>query len=138
MGRAIIIAALVVLCSFGFVLVQLARNRPRGAMSSGPGQILQTREDGSVYAVSVQLRRFEQRLFSAEERSQKLAAEVEALRKERDGLSKQVQNLAEEVQQLRKDVDTKPAPPAVTPGNAPVLNGPVTPAPVATPPGSPE
>lgn len=83
-----------------------------------------TRDDGSVYAVSLQLTQFEQRLVEEEERSRKLLEEVDAVRKEREALTKDVAQLQEELRRLRRQV-TQPVtrPPANAPANSPNPDG---------------
>jgi TolA-binding protein len=145
MGRAIFIAFVLVLLSIGFVLLQLSTRRPTGATAATPPRtqpMFATRDDGSVYAVSLQLTQFEKRLVEEEERSRKLLQELETIRKERTELGQQVDQLQGEVQRLRRQVAEpreRPAPPAGnTPGPAPVT--PVTPpdgtpaTPIPTPP----
>lgn len=142
MGRAIAIAFFLVLLSIGFVLLQLWTRRPSGATASTPPRsqpMFATRDDGSVYAVSLQITQFEKRLVEEEERSRKLLQELATLRKERTDLGQQVDTLQGEVQRLRRQVAEpreRPAPPVATPpGVAPVPpvtpdGAPVTPTPV--------
>jgi len=130
MGRAIAIAFFLVLLSIGFVLLQLWTRRPTGVTAATPPRtqpMFATRDDGSVYAVSLQLTQFEKRLVEEEERSRKLLQELETLRKERTDLGQQVDQLEGEIQRLRRQVAERErtAPPANSPGNAPVT--PVTP-----------
>lgn len=131
MGRAIAIAFFLVLFSIGFVLLQLWTRRPSGATAATPPRtqpMFATRDDGSVYAVSLQLTQFEKRLVEEEERSRKLLQELETLRKERAGLGDQVDQLQGELQRLRRQVAERdrPAPPVTpAPGTAPAA--PVTP-----------
>jgi peptidoglycan hydrolase CwlO-like protein len=131
MGRAIAIAFFLVLFSIGFVLLQLWTRRPTGVTAATPPRtqpMFATRDDGSVYAVSLQLTQFEKRLVEEEERSRKLLQELETLRKERTDLGQEVDQLQGEIQRLRRQVAERdrPAPsPANAPGNAPVT--PVTP-----------
>ena len=136
MGRAIAIAFFLVLLSIGFVLLQLWTRRPTGANAATPPRtqpMFATRDDGSVYAVSLQLTQFEKRLVEEEERSRKLLQELETLRKERTDLGQEVDQLQGEIQRLRRQVAERdrPAPP---PANAPA-NPPVTP--VTPPEGTP-
>jgi hypothetical protein len=129
MGRAIAIAFLGVVLSIAFVLLQLSTRRSAAAPAPVRRQpMFETRDDGSVYAVSLQLTQFEKRLMEEEERSRKLLDELEGMRKERDDLGKEVQGLQEEVRRLRRQVtESREAPaPAPTPANAPA-NGPATP-----------
>lgn len=141
MGRAIAIAFFLVLFSIGFVLLQLWSRRPTGVTAATPPRtqpMFATRDDGSVYAVSLQLTQFEKRLVEEEERSRKLLQELESLRKERTDLGQQVDQLEGEIQRLRRQVAERErtAPPANAPGNAPVTPAtppdgtPVTPTPV--------
>lgn len=129
MGRAIAIAFFLVLLSIGFVLLQLWTRRPTGATATTPPRtqpMFATRDDGSVYAVSLQLTQFEKRLVEEEERSRKLLQELDAMRKERAELGQQVDQLQGEVQRLRRQVAEPRERPAPPPGNAPA-NAPVTP-----------
>lgn len=112
MGRAIAIAFILVVFSFGFVLLQLWNRRSTSPPPSARRQpMFVTRDDGSVYAVSLQLTQFEQRLVEEEERSRKLLEEVSTVRKEREELTKTVELLQEELRRLRRQV-TQPAAPA--------------------------
>jgi hypothetical protein len=136
MGRAIAIAFFLVLFSIGFVLLQLRTRRPSGVTAATPPRtqpMFATRDDGSVYAVSLQLTQFEKRLVEEEERSRKLLQELATLRKERTDLGEQVDTLQGEVQRLRRQVAEpreRPVPPVATPPG-------VTPAPPAAPDGAP-
>jgi small-conductance mechanosensitive channel len=117
MGRAIAVAFLLVVFSIGFVLLQLWTRRSATPPPSARRQpMFVTRDDGSVYAVSLQLTQFEQRLVEEEERSRKLLQEVDAVRKEREALTKDVAQLQEELRRLRRQVTQPAAPP---PSNAP-------------------
>lgn len=110
MGRAIGIAFLLVVFSVGFVLLRLGTRRSTSAPAPPRRQqMFVTRDDGSVYAVSLQLTQFEQRLMEEEERSRKLQEQLEALRKERDAMGKSMEQLQEELRRLRRQV-TQPAP----------------------------
>lgn len=127
MGRAITIASVLVLCSFAFVFYQLWIRRPASASPvRGPAQMLETREDGSVYAVSTEIDRFEKRLIEEEKRWVKLEAELQAMRKEREELRKTIEDLQGDVRRLRRQVAERHAPPSQLPTPAPV-NPPVTP-----------
>lgn len=97
-----------------------------------------TRDDGSVYAVSLQLTQFEQRLVEEEERSRKLLQEVDTVRKEREELAKHVEQLQEELRRLKRQVaqpiapppsDSPEAPPSPDGSTPPDGVAPVTPAP---------
>jgi hypothetical protein len=130
MGRAIGIVFLIVVCSFAFVLLQLRQRRPAGASTQpGPAPVLDIRDDGSVYALRLELDRFEQRLVAGEEQSRKLLTEVEALRQEREGLLARIDDMQGEIRRLRRQVSPRPAQPAPQPPNAPPANGPATPLP---------
>lgn len=145
MGRAIAIAFLIVLLSIGFVLLQLWTRRPTGVTASTPPRtqpMFATRDDGSVYAVSLQLTQFEKRLVEEEERSRKLLQELEVIRKERTELGQQVDQLQGEIQRLRRQLAERerPAPPpAAPPGDTPATpvtppeGTPVTPIPTPSP-----
>jgi TolA-binding protein len=118
MGRAIGIAFLLVLLSIGFVLLQLSTRRSTTAPPAPHRQqMFVTRDDGSVYSVSLQLTQFEKRLVEEEERSRSLLHEVETLRKERETLGTQVEQLDDELRRLRRQVNAPP------PANAPAGTG---------------
>ena len=134
MGRAIAVAFLLVVFSIGCVLLQLWTRRSTAPPPSARRQpLFVTRDDGSVYAVSLQLTQFEQRLVEEEERSRKLLQEVDAVRKEREALTKDVEQLQEELRRLRRQV-AQPVtpPPANAPANSPGPDG-GTPPDVGTP-----
>jgi len=110
MGKAIAILTVVVACSITFVLVQLALRRPADAAmpAPGPAPLLETRPDGSVYAVSLRIQRLEERLIEEEERSGRLVGQVETLRRERERLGEQVTRLQLELAQIRLRLTTIP------------------------------
>jgi hypothetical protein len=144
LGRLILAMSILVLCSFAFVVLHLTLRRPAHAAGTrGPAPILETREDGSVVAVDVQLSIFEQRLMEAEKQSARLAQELEKARKEREQLQERVDTLQTEVRRLRRPA-AGPAPertppaaetPAETPANLP--GEPTPPSPQPGPPGNP-
>lgn len=116
MGRAIAVAFLVVVLSIGFVLLQLWTRRSAAAPAPARRQqMFVTRDDGSVYAVSLQLTQFEKRLMEEEERTRRLLDELATLRTERAMLDRRVEELQEEVRRLRRQV----TPPATPPGPQP-------------------
>ena len=125
MGRAITIASFLVLFSFAFVFYQLWIRRPAGAGTSrGSAPILETREDGSVYAVSLEIDKFEKRLMEDETRWVKLQTELEAMRKEREELKKTIEGLQGDVRRLRRQVNERgPAPPPANAPDGPPPNG---------------
>ena len=133
MGRAIIIAGVIVLFSFGFVLVQLRRRAGGVPPGRAGAPVLITRDDGSVYAVSLRLDRFEQRLVDEEKRSARLTADLDAAREERDRLRKQVTDLEDNRRRWREQSTPPPA------GGLPGMPGPLGPTDPAAPgaPGSP-
>jgi septal ring factor EnvC (AmiA/AmiB activator) len=133
MGRAIVISALLVLCSFAFVFVQLWVRRPAvaGPLRS-PNTVLETREDGSVYAVSLQIEKFEKRLAAEEKRWIQLQTDLEAIRKERDELKTSLEDVQSELRRLRRQVAERRQPTAPAPAPAPG-NGPDVPVPVPVP-----
>ena len=149
MGRAILVASIVVVCSFTFVLLQLwSRKRP-GVTTRGPVPILETRENGDIVSVDIKLALFERRLRAEEQRWIKLAADMDAMRTERDKLRAEVERLQSDVSRLRRQVNARPQPaerprpvvpapdtstvpdPAVTPTPPPTTTPPV---PVPAPP----
>ena len=125
MRKAIAILSFVVLCSFSFVALSLAARRPaRVGVPSGPPAILQTQPDGSVYAVSLQLSKFERRLMEEEKLSERLQNELNAVRQSRDDLADQVDELLGELRRLKRQVaeSQRPAPhpvPTPAPANSP-------------------
>jgi hypothetical protein len=137
MGRAIAILTIIVLCSFGFVGLQLWFRRAASPPApSGPAPLLENMDDGSLYAVGLRLSRFEERLMASEKRDGKLAEDLDASRQENDALRRQIDDLQAEVRRLRRQVAERPRP--VAPANAPVAPpanapapAPVTPVPPA-------
>lgn len=141
MGRAIVVAAILVLCSYSFVLWQLTRSRPRSSKpESGPAPVLDTRLDGSVYALNLDIEKLERRLAKEEERTGKLMGDLGALREERDALQQQVEDLESDLRRLRRQVNEREAPAQnAPPANAPAGNTPPAPVPVPVPaPATPE
>jgi hypothetical protein len=129
MGRAISIASAVVFCSFAFVLFQLWIRRPASvAVPRGPVPLLESREDGAVYAVSVQMDKFEKRLIDEEKRWGRLQTQLDAIQKDHEDLQKSVDDLEGEVRRLRRQVERNAAPTqprsTLPPANAP--NGPAS------------
>src|SRR5438874_2558452 len=128
MGRAIAVLSMIVLCSFAFVLLHLTLRKPaRAAGLRGPAPVLETREDGSVSSVDIQLSIFEQRLMDAERRSERLATELQQEKKDRQQMEDQVAGLQAELKRLRRQPVGEPdagAPAApdrsgASPANAP-------------------
>jgi hypothetical protein len=141
MLRAIIVVFFIVVLAFAFVVLQFMPHRgARAAAPVGPAPLLETREDGSVYAVSLELDQLERRLMENEERSRRLNQDLAVAKKERDDLQSQVEDLQGEVDSLRRQMSQRPAP---APRPAPVTNAPapVTPGPIGptgpTTPGAP-
>lgn len=145
MLRAIIVVFFIVVLAFAFVVLQFVPHRgTRSAATgpSGPAPLLETRDDGSVYAVSLEMEQLERRIVENEERSRKLAQDLAAAQKERDDLSNEVDDLRNQVSSLRRQVNQRPAP---APRPAPPANGPdattpggTAPTPTPTPtPGTP-
>jgi len=111
-GKLIAGMTVVVLCSFAFVLLHLTLRRPAGASTvRGPAPVLETRDDGSVVALDVQLSVFEQRLMEAEKRSEELGRELQEARKERGDLEQKVESLQSEVRKLRRQAAGPHLPP---------------------------
>ena len=138
MGRAILVASVVVVCSFTFVLLQLwSRKRPV-ATTRGPVPILETRENGDIVSVDIKLALFERRLRAEEQRWIKLTADMDAMRKERDELRAEVERLQSDVTRLRRQVNARPQPaerprPVVPPPDTSTVPDPtVTPTPPTT------
>lgn len=131
MGRAITIASILVFCSFAFVLYQLWIRRPVSASPTprGPAPLLESRADGSVYAVSVEIDKLEKRLIDEEKRWVKLETELEAMRKQREELQKSVEELQGEVRRLRRQVNERNTPPAEPRSTLPPTNPPEGPTP---------
>lgn len=123
MLRAIIVAFFIVVVCFAFVVLQfMPRHGSRaGTASTGPAPLLETREDGSVYAVSLEMTQLERRLLDDEERSRKLQQELAATRKQRDDLEARIDELQDQIETLRRQVNQRPtAPPRpVLPANIP-------------------
>lgn len=136
MGKAIAGLSVIVLFSFAFVLLHLSLRRPAGtAPSRGPAPRLVTREDGSVYAVDLQLSVSQQRLTEAEQRSQQLAEDLEQEKRQREELEQRIAQLQAEVRRLRqRPPQPAPAPvepePSELPPDTPPVEPPVTPPPV--------
>ena len=132
MLRAIIVVFFIVVLAFAFVVLQFLPHRGTRAAAgpSGPAPLLETRDDGSVYAVSLEMEQLERRIVENEERSRKLAQDLAAAQKERDDLANEVDDLRNQVSSLRRQVNQRPAP---TPRPTPPTNGPDT----GTPGGNP-
>jgi septal ring factor EnvC (AmiA/AmiB activator) len=133
MGRAIVISALLVLCSFAFVFVQLWVRRPASASPVRSGApVLDTREDGTVYAVALQLQKFEKRLADEEKRWLKLEADLAAMRKERDEVKTTLEEVQGELRRVRRQLAerARPTEPTPTPPPANGPDAPVVPVPV--------
>lgn len=128
MGRAITIASFLVLCSFAFVFYQLWIRKPASAAPlRGPAPLLETRGDGSVYEVTLEIERLEKRLVDEEKRSLKLQADLDATRKEREELQKTVEDLRGDLRRLSRQVNQRaPTPPEPAP-TPPPANGPIGP-----------
>ncbi|HEU4752287.1 MAG TPA: hypothetical protein VFU47_04190 [Armatimonadota bacterium] len=141
MGKAIGVALLFVVLAFGFVLFQLSQQAPRDRRPSArPGPVLEMREDGSVYAVSLQLSQFERRLMEEEKRSEQLLTELETMRGERVKLEQRLGEVQEDLRKLRRQLAERPAAPVPAPNGpasvVPAPNGPgAGPAPITTPEG---
>jgi septal ring factor EnvC (AmiA/AmiB activator) len=119
MGKAIAAASILVFLSFAFVFVQLWARRPAGAAPAGrPSPVLDSRDDGSVYALTLDLQRFERRLVEEEKRWVRLQADLDAARKERDEVKASLDSLQAEVRRLRRQLQERPAPPDPDPGEA--------------------
>jgi len=123
MGKLIGFVFFLVLCSFGFVLLQLSLRRPaRGpSVPRASSTMLEIQEDGSVYAVGLRLSRLEDRLVEEEKYSGALREEITALRAERAELTRQLDVLRGEVRTLRTQVN-RPAPPVRPPVQPPPGN----------------
>jgi septal ring factor EnvC (AmiA/AmiB activator) len=122
MLRAIIVVFFIVVLAFAFVALQVVpRHGPRSTGPAGPAPLLETRDDGSVYAVSLEMEQLERRLIENEERSRKLSQDLAAAKKERDDLAGEVDDLQNQMAALRRQVNQRPAP---TPQPAPAVNGP--------------
>lgn len=106
MGRAIAFFAFLVLCGFAFVTAHLLLRRPATSSGApaGPAPVLLHRDDGSLYAVSLQLERLERRLMDEERVSLRLESELSAVRSERAALADQVEALQAEIRRLRRQV----------------------------------
>lgn len=137
MRRAILILTLVVIGSFGFVLLHLRFRAEAGVPTGGPSgaPLLGTREDGTVYAVSLQISRLERRLMEEEKRSAALQEAIEALKRERDALREEVDALQGQVRTLRRQLAPKPETP---PSQLPPASPPPTPAPAPSPTPTPQ
>jgi len=138
--RAIGLAFVLMLCGVAFVGLSLLRRQPaRAGTSPGPASPLMTTPDGSLYAVSLRIAKFERRLMEEEKRSERLQTDLAEVRKDRDALAGQVEMLQGEVRRLRRQLAESQRPPAPTPApanvpaNVPSVVPPVTPAPVPTP-----
>jgi len=134
MGKAIAAASILVFLSFAFVGVQLWSRRPAGAATpTRPAPVLDSRDDGSVYALSLEIERFDRRLMEADRRWVQMQAELEATRRERAEAKTALEALQTEVRRLRRDFDERAAPPdpdpnaGNTPANTPSVVPPVDP-----------
>lgn len=134
MAKAIGIVFVLFLCSVLFVLMQLSlRSRPRAdAAALAPAPLLDTRPDGTIYAVSLEMDNFRRRLEEEQKRTVRLFEELAAQRKEREAIAAQLKELATEVRRLRRQMaEPRPAenpsnppsavPPAGTPGAGTVV-----------------
>lgn len=125
MLRAIIVVFFIVVLAFAFVVLQFVPHRGTRSVAapSGPAPLLETRDDGSVYAVGLEMDQLERRIVENEERSRKLAQDLAAAQKERDDLATEVDDLRNQVASLRRQVNQRPAP---APRPTPPANGPDT------------
>lgn len=134
MGRAIALLSLLVLCSFAAVLLHLSLRRPSAEgprPPQGAPQMLQVRADGTVYSISLQISRLEDRLMEEEKRSLALQSQLHAEQEEREVLRGSIASLHAELRRLRERLESRdnsvPPDPAVAPGN------PITPGPPSAP-----
>ncbi len=132
MGRAILVVSIIVLCSFIFVLLQLWQRAPAGVVPApaGGAPVLEMRDDGSVYAVSLRLKRLEERLMEAEKRAVDLEQSLTSARTERDELKGQVNRLEGEVSRLQRRLEEASPQSVLPPANAPTEVTPPTEPPV--------
>lgn len=134
MVRAIIVLAIVVVCSFAFVLLQLLMRAPAAASPVAPSSpILRATEDGSVVSVDLMIQRLEKRVQDGEQRSAGLRKDLDDSRSEREALRQKVTGLEGEVRRLRRQLDEASQPPAVPDANAPRTGPPTGNQPPLTP-----
>jgi septal ring factor EnvC (AmiA/AmiB activator) len=120
MGRLIAVLSLVVVCSFTFVILHLWLRRPAQAgPPPGTPPLLEVREDGSIYAVSIQLEQFERRLMEEEQRTIDLRAKLDVEQEERAAVTQQVEELQGAIRQLRRELERATVPPPVDPSVPP-------------------
>jgi septal ring factor EnvC (AmiA/AmiB activator) len=135
MGRAIKVVFVLLLCSIAFVALHLKLKRPADAAAApGRASLLDSRADGSVYAITLEFEKFDRRLMEEEKRSEKLQNDLTALRKDREDLENEVGDLQDEIRRLRRQVASTDRPPAA---NSPAAKPPVTPAPPGNGPAAP-
>jgi septal ring factor EnvC (AmiA/AmiB activator) len=128
MGKAIAAASILVFCSFAFVFVQLWFRRPSvPPQMRGAAPPLENREDGSVYAISIEMDKFERRLMEEEKRWEKLNEDLATMRTEREELKKALEDAQGDIRRLRRQVNERPAPPTRPRPTPPPVVGPETP-----------
>jgi septal ring factor EnvC (AmiA/AmiB activator) len=120
MVRAIFVLAIVVVCSFGFVLLQLLMRAPAAASPNGPvTPLLRATEEGDVVSVDLLIQRLEKRVQDGEERSAALRKDLDDSRAESTTLREKVTGLESEVRRFRRQLEEASQPPKTPDANAP-------------------
>src|SRR5688572_1736094 len=139
MVRAIIVLTIVVICSFGFVLLQLLMRAPAAASNTAPtAPMLRGTEEGGVISVDLMLQRLEKRVQEGEEQSAALRKDLNDSRTESEALRLKVASLESDIRRLRRQLDQASQPPATPEANAPREGPPTGDQPPLTPPTEPE
>jgi hypothetical protein len=120
MVRAIIVLTFVVICSFGFVLLQLLMRAPASASTSAPAApMLRGTEDGAVISVDLMIQRLEKRVQDGEEQSAALRKDLNDSRIESEALRQKVTSLESDIRRLRRQLDQASQPPVTPEADAP-------------------